>query len=93
MPPWQHSKSVLTEWSELEPEDGVLTHTNHFLADPGSASDRMLLDWPDTVERLSELKSTVAASSGVFDIGSIKAAFAVARCPGRSRSAVTIPRI
>ncbi len=57
----------------LEPEDGVLLHTNHFLVAPDSASDRKLPDRPDTVARLSELRSRVAASSGAFDQGTIKA--------------------
>jgi isopenicillin-N N-acyltransferase-like protein len=59
--------------ARVEPENGVLLHTNHFLVDPRPATDRTLRDWPDTVARLSELKSRARASSGTFDGRTIKA--------------------
>jgi isopenicillin-N N-acyltransferase like protein len=42
--------------SMLEPEDGVLLHTNHFRALPAGSEDRYRRDWPDTVRRLDELQ-------------------------------------
>jgi len=56
----------------LEPVDGVLAHTNHFVGDLGSDSDRLLPDWPDTVARLSELSSRVAVQSAPLDVYKVK---------------------
>jgi isopenicillin-N N-acyltransferase-like protein len=55
----------------LEPEHGVVLHTNHFVVDPPSGRDRILPEWPDTAARLDELKSRVAERA-VLDVPTIQ---------------------
>jgi isopenicillin-N N-acyltransferase-like protein len=57
----------------LEPVEGVVVHTNHFVGDLASYSDRILPDWPDTVARLSELELRVAAQSAPLDVYAVQA--------------------
>lgn len=41
----------------VDPRDGLLLHTNHFLGLPAEATDVYRHDWPDTVPRLEDLRS------------------------------------
>jgi isopenicillin-N N-acyltransferase-like protein len=40
----------------VSPADGILLHTNHFLAGPAAGQDLYLRDWPDTAARLGDLR-------------------------------------
>ena len=66
----------------LEPEDGVVFHTNHFVMDPASGSDQILPQWPDTAARLDELESRVAESA-VLDVPTIQELLRSRGRPGR----------
>lgn len=48
----------------LFPEDGVLLHTNHFLATPLDVKDVSLWAMPDSPFRLERIRTTVAAERG-----------------------------
>src|SRR4051794_1137764 len=55
----------------LEPpvEDGWATHTNHFLAPlPGSLSDILRADWPDTEHRLARVRAALADPASGADV-------------------------
>lgn len=40
----------------VSPDQGLLLHTNHFLAGPPSGHDRYPGEWPDTLTRLDDLR-------------------------------------
>jgi isopenicillin-N N-acyltransferase-like protein len=44
----------------VDPSDGLLLHTNHFLEPHVSVVDTYRRDWPDTLARLSDLRETLA---------------------------------
>ncbi|MGN6378281.1 MAG: C45 family autoproteolytic acyltransferase/hydrolase [Gaiellales bacterium] len=51
---------------------GVLVHTNHFLADPGRAADRMLRESPDTVLRFDHAQRRMSRlAEGEIDLASV----------------------
>jgi isopenicillin-N N-acyltransferase-like protein len=56
----------------IEPEDGVLLHTNHFLAPTGDAEDVHRRDSPSTVARLEELERRVRRAPGQLDAAAVK---------------------
>lgn len=58
--------------SRIEPEDGVLVHTNHFLEPPGHADDLYRRDLPSTLERLDELDRRVRRAPGQIDAAAVK---------------------
>jgi isopenicillin-N N-acyltransferase like protein len=58
----------------VEPRDGVLLHTNHFLTPIANAEDTARRDWPDTVDRLHELDARVRRGPGVIDEDTVKTA-------------------
>jgi isopenicillin-N N-acyltransferase-like protein len=45
---------------KIEPADGLLLHTNHFLSPQEGTLDTYRRDWPDTVTRLSDLQVGLA---------------------------------
>ncbi len=45
--------------ARLEPDDGLLLHTNHFLRPPVGTTDVIRDTWPDTLTRLEELRRLV----------------------------------
>ena len=77
--------------ARIEPEDGVLLHTNHFLEPPGDAEDVHRRDSPSTLARLDELERRVRRAPGQVDAAAVKKACAHTT-PGRTRSAATTPR-
>ncbi len=58
--------------ARIEPEDGLLLHTNHFLAPVGDAEDVHRRDSPSTVERLEELERRVRRAPGQLDADAVK---------------------
>jgi len=58
----------------IEPEQGVLLHTNHFLGRLDGAEDLDLRDWPDTVLRLRELEARVRNGPPRLDADFVKSA-------------------
>ena len=40
----------------VDPTDGELLHTNHFLPEPPAGQDTCVRDWPDTMTRLEDLR-------------------------------------
>jgi isopenicillin-N N-acyltransferase-like protein len=48
-------------WRELLPEDGVLTHANHFISDDLTGDDRYLQRKPHTRDRLRNITASLAA--------------------------------
>jgi isopenicillin-N N-acyltransferase-like protein len=56
----------------IEPEDGVLLHTNHFLEAPDDAEDLYRRDRPDTVARLEELERWRREGPRRIDAGAVK---------------------
>jgi isopenicillin-N N-acyltransferase like protein len=58
--------------ARIEPEDGVLLHTNHFLEPPGDADDLHRRESPSTLPRLDELDRRVRRSSGQVDAAAVK---------------------
>lgn len=49
----------------IDPNEGLLLHTNHFLAPHPGVTDRYRRDWPDTVHRLEDLKSALSNRAAV----------------------------
>jgi isopenicillin-N N-acyltransferase like protein len=60
--------------SEVEPENGILLHTNHFLAPPGAGEDLMQRDSPDTGLRLAELDVRIRQADRPLDAEAITTA-------------------
>jgi isopenicillin-N N-acyltransferase-like protein len=60
--------------ARIEPEDGVLLHTNHFLVPAGQAEDVHRLDSPSTLARLEELERRVRRAPGQLDGAAVKQA-------------------
>jgi isopenicillin-N N-acyltransferase-like protein len=60
--------------ARIEPEDGVLLHTNHFLVPAGEAEDVHRLDSPSTLARLEELERRVRRAPGPLDGAAVKEA-------------------
>jgi isopenicillin-N N-acyltransferase-like protein len=60
--------------ARIEPEDGVLLHTNHFLESVGDAEDVHRRDSPSTVARLEELERRVRRAPGQLDAAAVKEA-------------------
>ena len=58
--------------ARIEPEDGVLLHTNHFLEPPGDAEDVHRRDSPSTLARLEELDRRVRSAPGQVDAAAVK---------------------
>jgi isopenicillin-N N-acyltransferase-like protein len=58
--------------ARIEPEDGVLLHTNHFLEPPGDAEEVHRLDSPSTRVRLEELDRRVRSAPGQLDAAAVK---------------------
>lgn len=58
----------------VEPEAGVLLHTNHFLIPVPGAEDTARRAWPDTVDRLEELDERVRHGAGVIGADAVKTA-------------------
>ena len=58
--------------ARIEPEDGVLLHTNHFLEPPGHAEDVHRRDSPSTLARLEELERRVRRAPGQRDAAAVK---------------------
>ena len=56
----------------IEPEHGVLLHTNHFLELPGDAEDVHRRDSPSTLARLDELDRRVRSGPGQVDAAAVK---------------------
>jgi isopenicillin-N N-acyltransferase-like protein len=49
----------------LPPDNGVLLHTNHFLAGPSGGRDLYPEQWPDTLSRLAELCALLTQAPAV----------------------------
>ncbi len=47
----------------VSPSDGVLLHTNHFQPGPPAGQDLFVLDWPDTISRLDDLRKQVSGAA------------------------------
>jgi isopenicillin-N N-acyltransferase like protein len=60
--------------ARIEPEHGVLLHTNHFLEPTGDAEDVHRRESPTTVARLEELERRVRRAPGRLDAAAVKAA-------------------
>jgi isopenicillin-N N-acyltransferase-like protein len=58
--------------ARIEPEDGVLLHTNHFLEPPGDAEDVHRRESPSTLARLDELDRRVRRVPGQVDVTAVK---------------------
>ena len=58
----------------LADRDGILLHTNHFLAPLPGLKDRYRRDWPDTVARLEELEGRFLGRCGEVGERQIKQA-------------------
>jgi isopenicillin-N N-acyltransferase like protein len=58
--------------ARIEPEDGVLLHTNHFLEPPGDAEDVHRRESPSTLARLDELARCVRRAPGQVDAAAVK---------------------
>jgi isopenicillin-N N-acyltransferase like protein len=56
----------------IEPEDGLLLHTNHFLEPPGDAEDVYMRESPSSLARLDELDRGVRRAPGQVDVGAVK---------------------
>ena len=51
--------------------DGVLVHTNHFLAEPGRGGDRMVRESPDSILRLDHARRRLDRREGALDEAAI----------------------
>jgi isopenicillin-N N-acyltransferase like protein len=58
--------------ARIEPEDGLLLHTNHFLAQPGDAEEVHRLDSPSTLARFEELDRRFRSAPGQVDAAAVK---------------------
>jgi isopenicillin-N N-acyltransferase like protein len=58
--------------ARIEPEDGVLLHTNHFLEPAGDADDVHRRESPSTLARLDELARRVRRAPGQVDAAAVK---------------------
>lgn len=59
--------------ARIEPVDGVVLHTNHFLSLPPGLRDTVLPGWPDTVARLVELRAATADPTAPVDGSTVRA--------------------
>jgi isopenicillin-N N-acyltransferase-like protein len=48
----------------IEPTNGACLHTNHFLRTPPGTRDLLRSEWPSTVDRLEELRASIARMDG-----------------------------
>jgi isopenicillin-N N-acyltransferase-like protein len=55
----------------IEPDGGVLVHTNHFLAPPPSGRDSWVEDWPDSLARERDLRARLAAAARPIGVGDL----------------------
>jgi isopenicillin-N N-acyltransferase-like protein len=60
--------------TRIDPEDGVLLHTNHFLEPPAGAREPYLHESPSTLARLDELDRRVRHAPGQVDAAAVKEA-------------------
>jgi isopenicillin-N N-acyltransferase-like protein len=60
--------------SRIEPEHGVLLHTNHFLRRPGDVEDVHGRDSPSTLARFDELERRVRRAPSEIDAAAVKEA-------------------
>jgi isopenicillin-N N-acyltransferase-like protein len=60
--------------ARIDPDDGVLLHTNHFLEPPGDAADVYRRESPSTLARLDELDRRVRRARGQLDAAAVKEA-------------------
>jgi isopenicillin-N N-acyltransferase-like protein len=56
----------------IEPVDGVLLHTNHFVADRFDRTDVSVWVMPDSPVRLQRLRALLAAQDGPIDMQTIR---------------------
>lgn len=65
-------ESTPAGYAVVEPEDGIVVHTNHFRSDRFRSQERLLRSLPDSQPRLERMRSLLRAERGRITLDTIK---------------------